>query len=280
MYTYCITYIAVFLGTMMINNINQPTYRQIHMAMGKKTTWTPSDHLKINGIMDVHHPQILYSYMYLHCRFGTMASWVCSRKRVSQSIASSSRMIPGLVLHPFNHQWLGCGDREGRNMMEHAGDQVRIYRFLRWFEHIFEWFWVAPVLGLASFAGLEMIWAHQLSDLSGFEWLKWLVWQFLMEKDFVYHWTYTVFEHCVVSVVFTECVAMQRFPFHSGGSGGWGCVFARRCPTVRNRPQLSATVRDCSQPSAGGRYGSAYGKFCKRRHFRRWVPVFVAGPAL
>ena len=104
MYTYCITYIAVFLGTMMIKQY-KPTYLQANpYGHGEKTTWTPSDRLKINGIMDVHHPQILYSYMYLHCRFGTMASWVCSRKRVSQSIASSSRMIPGLVLHPFNHQ--------------------------------------------------------------------------------------------------------------------------------------------------------------------------------
>ena len=41
----------------------------------------------------------------------------------------------------------------------------------------------------------------------------------------------------------------QGFPFHSGGLGVEG-AFARRCVYVRNRPQPSATVRNCSQPSA------------------------------
>ena len=46
------------------------------------------------------------------------------------------------------------------------------------------------------------------------------------------------------------------FPFHSGGLGVEG-VFARRCPTVRNRPQ----------PFARSQYGRAYGKSCRRGHF-------------
>ena len=57
-------------------------------------------------------------------------------------------------------------------------------------------------------------------------------------------------------------------------------MFARRCATVRNRPQPSATVRNRpqpfatvrnrSQPFAWGPYGRAYGKFCKRVHCWRF----------
>ena len=51
------------------------------------------------------------------------------------------------------------------------------------------------------------------------------------------------------------------------GCGGWA-VFAGRCVYVRNRPQPFATVRNCSQSFARGRYGRAYdGKFCRRGHF-------------
>ena len=46
---------------------------------------------------------------------------------------------------------------------------------------------------------------------------------------------------------FPECVA--RIPVSLWGSGVEG-VIARRCPTVRNRPQPSATVRNRPQPSA------------------------------
>ena len=40
--------------------------------------------------------------------------------------------------------------------------------------------------------------------------------------------------------------------FHSGDYGGLGVegVFAKRCATVRNRPQPSATVRNCSREVA------------------------------
>ena len=52
---------------------------------------------------------------------------------------------------------------------------------------------------------------------------------------------------CHQPIVFPECVA--KVPVSLWGSGGWA-VFARRCPTVRNRPQPSATVRNRPQPSA------------------------------
>ena len=62
------------------------------------------------------------------------------------------------------------------------------------------------------------------------------------------------------------------------------CVFARRCVYVRNPSQPSATVCNRPQPSARGRYGRAYGKFCKKGHFWRFtcgVASFrVAGVAL
>ena len=56
--------------------------------------------------------------------------------------------------------------------------------------------------------------------------------------------------------------------------GVWGlrvCLLdvAQPSATVRNRSQPFATVRNRSQPSARGRYGRAYGKFCKRGHFWR-----------
>ena len=41
-------------------------------------------------------------------------------------------------------------------------------------------------------------------------------------------------------------------------------MFARRCVYFRNRPQLSATVRNRSQPSARAPYGRAYGKFLQK----------------
>ena len=63
---------------------------------------------------------------------------------------------------------------------------------------------------------------------------------------------------------FPECVA--RVPVSLWGCGGWA-VFARRCATVRSRPQPLATVRNRPQPSAWGPYGRAYGKFCKRGPF-------------
>ena len=47
--------------------------------------------------------------------------------------------------------------------------------------------------------------------------------------------------------LFPECVA--RVPVSLWGSGVEG-VFARRCRTVRNRPQPFATVRNRSQPFA------------------------------
>ena len=57
--------------------------------------------------------------------------------------------------------------------------------------------------------------------------------------------------------------------------GVWGlrvCLLdvAFMFATVRNRSQPSATVRNRPQPSARGRYGRAYGKFCKRGHFWRF----------
>ena len=56
---------------------------------------------------------------------------------------------------------------------------------------------------------------------------------------------------------FPECVA--RVPVSLWGSGG-GAVFARRCLTVRNRPQ----------PSAWETHGHAYSKFSKRVRFWRF----------
>ena len=47
--------------------------------------------------------------------------------------------------------------------------------------------------------------------------------------------------------IFPESV--QRVPVSLWGCGGWA-VLARRCATVRNRPQPSATVRNRSQPFA------------------------------
>ena len=44
-----------------------------------------------------------------------------------------------------------------------------------------------------------------------------------------------------------ECVA--RIPVSLWGSGGWA-VFARRCPTLRNRLQPSATVHKCPRKVA------------------------------
>ena len=61
-----------------------------------------------------------------------------------------------------------------------------------------------------------------------------------------------------------ECVA--RVPVSLWRSGGWGCVRSR----LLNRPQPSATVRNCSQPSAWWPYGRAYGKFCRRGRFWRF----------
>ena len=66
-------------------------------------------------------------------------------------------------------------------------------------------------------------------------------------------------------------------------------MFARRCVYVRNRPQPSATVATVrnrpQRPSARGRYGRAYGKFCKSGHFWRFhmmalLSFRVAGVAL
>ena len=74
--------------------------------------------------------------------------------------------------------------------------------------------------------------------------------------------------------------------------GVWGLSCVRQTlrnrpqplATVRNRPQPSATVRNRSQPFARGRYGRAYGKFCKRAlfwSFPAWYSSFrVSGKAL
>ena len=87
-----------------------------------------------------------------------------------------------------------------------------------------------------------------------------------------------------MSVVFTECVAMQGFPFHSGGLGVEG-VFsldvAQLSPTVRNRPQPFATGRNrprevaMAVPMASSAKGVTFGGF------KRCVALFrVAGVAL
>ena len=72
-------------------------------------------------------------------------------------------------------------------------------------------------------------------------------------------------------VVFAGCVA--RVPVSLWGTRVEG-VFARRCVYVRNR----------SQPFVRGRYGRAYGEFCKRVTFggskRRVASFRVAGVAL
>ena len=47
------------------------------------------------------------------------------------------------------------------------------------------------------------------------------------------------------------------------GVWGWSCVRQ----TLRLFSQPFGTVRNCSQPSAWGPHGRAYGKFCKRGHF-------------
>ena len=84
----------------------------------------------------------------------------------------------------------------------------------------------------------------------------------------------------------TKQIANPFLRMRSKGSrftlGVWGLnVFARRCPTVR-RSHPSATVRNRSHVSARGRYGRAYGKFCKRGitfgAFQRRIASFrVAG---
>ena len=74
---------------------------------------------------------------------------------------------------------------------------------------------------------------------------------------------------------------------------GWGlsylCRRLRLCSqlsaTVCSRRQPFATVCSCLQVSARGRYGRAYGKFCKKsiafRAFQRRIAIFrVAGVAL
>ena len=75
-------------------------------------------------------------------------------------------------------------------------------------------------------------------------------------------------------VLWTEDISFSRmlrqgFPFHSGGVGVELCSpdVAQPFATIRNRSQPSAAVRNRSQPFARGRYGRAYGKFCKMGHF-------------
>ena len=60
--------------------------------------------------------------------------------------------------------------------------------------------------------------------------------------------------------------SVARVPVSLWGCGGWA-VFAGRCVYVCNRAQPLATVGNRWQPFARGRYGHAYGKFCKRGHF-------------
>ena len=85
----------------------------------------------------------------------------------------------------------------------------------------------------------------------------------------------------ILEPVFPECVA--RVPVSLWGSGGWGYVtmFARRCPTVRNRPPPFAAVRNRSRdpcmavPMVSSAEGVIFGGFK-----RRVASFRVAGVAL
>ena len=70
-------------------------------------------------------------------------------------------------------------------------------------------------------------------------------------------------------LLFSPTVSRMRSKGSRFTLGVWGlrvCSLdvAEPFATVRNRSQPSATVRNRSQPSAWGRYGRAYGKFCRR----------------
>ena len=93
------------------------------------------------------------------------------------------------------------------------------------------------------FAFVPGLWQISYMEIQSFGWVNL---QFCLKHIFCL----TI----AIKHIFPECVA--RVPVSLWGSGGWA-VFDKCCSTVRNR----------SQPFARGRYGRAYGKFCKRGHF-------------
>ena len=102
---------------------------------------------------------------------------------------------------------------------------------------------------------------------------------------FIYSWWEDVEKNTSVDGhVFPECVA--RVPVSLWGSGDWA-MFARCCPTVRNRSQSVATVRNRSQPFATVRNRPRKGHMAvpmvssaKGAFQRRVASLRVAGVAL